>query len=291
MNPRIKVTLAMLIYGSLGVFVTQLSLPSADIVLARAVIGFAALMVVLLASGKLKRSKISAGGFLMMLFIGAMIGVNWLMLFDAYKYTFVSTATVLYYLEPVFAIILSTIVLKTKATKNQIIGIVLALAGMLLINGVSFGGSNPSRGMALSIAAAIMYAVIIIVNKASKCTDNLDSLVMTAIEMLGAALVMIIYVAFSYNGEFAGLDAKSILILITLGIVHTAFAYALFFSSVKALDAGTLSILGYVDPASALFFSAFILGERMNAYQWLGAALILGGALFAQLGPKPRKHK
>ncbi len=282
MSQKIKVIIAMLIYGSLGVFVTQLSLPTSQIVFVRAAIACLALFLILLVSGKLK-TKVPFASFALLLFLGGLIGINWLLLFDAYKYTYVSTATLIYYLQPVFVIILSTLLLKEKLTKRKIIGVLLAIVGMLLINGLQLGGADPKRGFILSLAAAVLYSIIVFINKANKSIGKLDGLLLTDIQMFGAAIVMGFYTFANYGGEFAHLDKKSIIILIILGVVHTALAYYLYFSSIKHIDGQSLAVLGYIDPASALFFSAFLLNEKLSILQWVGAVLILGGALYSQI--------
>ena len=285
MKYKIRVVIAMLIFGSLGVFVTRLALPTAQIVFVRASVACVALFIVLALSGKTKQ-KVPAGTFLLLLGLGALIGINWLLLFDAYNYTYVSTATLLYYTQPIFLIILSTIFMKEKLTRRKVIAVVLAIVGMVLINGFQIGGADPKRGMILSFSAAILYAIIMIVNKASKNIAKIDGLLLTDIQMLGAALIMAVYVFSNYHGEYRGLNKESIIILLILGIVHTALAYYLYFPSAKHIDGQSLAVLGYIDPVSSLIFSAIFLNERLSSLQWVGAALILGGALYSQIKEK-----
>ena len=285
MNPKIKIVISMLIYGSLGLFVTQLAIPTAEIVFVRAALGCLALFLVLTASGK-NKEKVPVGSFIVLLLLGALIGINWLLLFDAYKYTYVSTATLIYYIQPIFVILLSALFLKEKLTSRKIVGVVFAIVGMILINGIKLGGSDPKRGFILSLWAAILYAVIVFINKADKKLAKIDGLVLTDIQMFGAALVMAFYTFSNYHGEFAHLDKKSIIILIILGVVHTALAYYLYFSSIKHVDGQSLAVLGYIDPASALLFSALFLHEKLTIMQWIGAVLILGGALYSQIKAK-----
>ena len=285
MNPKIKIVISMLIYGSLGLFVTQLAIPTAEIVFVRAALGCLALFLVLVASGK-NKEKVPVGSFIILLLLGALIGINWLLLFDAYKYTYVSTATLIYYIQPILVIILSALFLKEKLTSRKLVGVVFAIVGMILINGIQLGGSDPKRGFILSLWAAILYAIIVFINKANKKLAKIDGLVLTDIQMFGAALVMAFYTFTNYHGEFAHLDKKSIIIMIILGIVHTALAYYLYFTSIKHVDGQSLAVLGYIDPASALLFSALFLHERLTIMQWIGAILILGGALYSQIKAK-----
>ena len=191
MNPKIKIVISMLIYGSLGLFVTQLAIPTAEIVFVRAALGCLALFLVLLASGK-NKEKVPVGSFIVLLILGALIGINWLLLFDAYKYTYVSTATLIYYIQPIFVILLSALFLKEKLTSRKIVGVVFAIVGMILINGIKLGGADPKRGFILSLWAAILYAIIVFINKANKKLAKIDGLVLTDIQMFGAAVVMAI---------------------------------------------------------------------------------------------------
>lgn len=283
MNPKLKFIISMLIYGSLGLFVTRLSIPTSQIVFVRAVLGCLALFLVLLTTGKIK-NHISFGNFILLLFIGALIGVNWLLLFDAYRYTYVSTATLIYYTQPIFLIILSCLFLREELTKRKVIGMLLAIIGMLLVNGVQVGGSDPKHGFILSISSAIIYAFVVFLNKACKSLKKVDGLVLTDVQLFGAALVMGFYTFTNgYNGELTHLDKQSIIVLLILGIVHSALAYYLYFTSMKHIDSQSVAVLGYIDPVSAVLFSFFFLNEKLSILQWIGAALVLGGALYSQI--------
>lgn len=289
MKPEFKVCISMLIYGSLGLIVRAINLPSAHIVLVRAVIGCAALFAI----GAVKSTKAGSvrpprATIALLLGIGVLIGLNWVLLFEAYNNTYVSIATLLYYMQPVLLILLSRIFLKEKLTVPKIIGLIAAIAGMVLINGLRVGGSNPFKGMLLAFLAALLYAVIVFIIKASGRTDGLDGITMVKYQLLGAAAAMLIYVALSGFSPLGQLTGKDIILLVILGVAYTALPYVLYFSSLNALPAQTIAILGYIDPLSALVFSAVFLRERLSLLQIAGAVLILGGALFAQL-VKPKK--
>jgi hypothetical protein len=64
---------------------------------------------------------------------------------------------------------------------------------------------------------------------------------------------------------------------------HKNIGCYFYFSSIGDLPVQTVSILGYLEPLSALFFAAAFLGESLSYWQWIGAALILGGAAFGEL--------
>lgn len=70
--------------------------------------------------------------------------------------------------------------------------------------------------------------------------------------------------------------------MLFLGVVNTGVACYLYFSSIGRLPVQTVSILGYLEPLAAVVFSALLLNEKMSSIQMLGAALILGGAIFTE---------
>ena len=73
------------------------------------------------------------------------------------------------------------------------------------------------------------------------------------------------------------------ILVVTIGILHTGVACYLYFSSMQKLPGQTIAIMSYIDPASALIFSAVFLQERLAVLQIIGAFLILGGTAFSQL--------
>ena len=71
--------------------------------------------------------------------------------------------------------------------------------------------------------------------------------------------------------------------LVVIGVVHTGIALFLYFSSLQTLSAQSAALCSYIDPGSALVFSALILDEKLSFVQIIAAVLILGGALFGEL--------
>ena len=282
MKAELKLSLAMLIYGSIGIFVSNIDLPSTHVVFARAFIASLALIAFCLIRDKGKITKISAKAVVSLLILGGLIGLNWLLLFEAYKYVSVSIATVIYYLEPAFMIILSRVFLKEKLTWPKTVGVCAAIIGMCLINGLAIAGDNPIKGFIYALGSAVAYTVIIFLNKALKYLDEIDGVLTTTYQMIGAAVTMGIYVAFAGFDAYRGMDARSMVLLAILALVHTAFSYCLHFSAIPDLSAQTMGVLSYIDPLSALIFAAVFLNERLGLWQIVGAVLILGGAVVGQ---------
>lgn len=279
---------SMLIWGSLPIFVNQVSYSSEQIVLCRVVLGLVFLLLVFFIRGK----KPDFAGIrrygLQLLITGVIMGFNWVFLFDAYRYVDVSIATLCYYTEPVLVCIASIFLFKEKMTPIKVASISAAVIGMVIVNGVNAGGSDPARGIACGLLAALLYCMVTLSNKS---VHDLSGLEITIVQLIGAAIVMVPYVLLSQGFGPPVYGWKDVAFMLTLGILHSGIALLIYFSSMQVLPAQTVALCSYVDPASALFFAALFLGDRLSALQWLGALLIIGGAAAPHVLPIFSKHR
>ncbi len=285
---RLRVLLSMVIYGSIGVFVRLIPLPSALIAMLRGAIG-APFLLLLLA---LKREKIDRQSIRPALprlcLTGALLGVNWILLFESYRYTTVATATLCYYLAPILLVAASPFVFREKMTLRKLLCILAALAGMLFVSGAAENGLpalSELRGVLLALAAAVLYATIVIENKRLHGLRPYDR---TIVQLAVSALVLLPYNLAAGNLPVPAVSPSVLLLLLIVGVVHTGLAYALYFGSMEDLPSQSLAILSYLDPVVAVLLSALVLREPIGPYQILGAVLILGAALICEL---PEKQK
>ena len=84
------------------------------------------------------------------------------------------------------------------------------------------------------------------------------------------------------SGEF---NTSSVHLLLVVGIVHTGIAYALYFGSMDGLSVQSIAVFSYIDPVSALLFSALLLREPLTVPHLIGAVLIIGSAMVSELQP------
>ncbi|WP_312641486.1 DMT family transporter [Hydrogenoanaerobacterium sp.] len=279
-SPELKLTIAMLIFGSIGIFVKNITLPSTVIVLWRTIIGSIFLATVLL----LRKQPIDRKGIRknlpQLMVAGTVLGGGWAFLFEAYRHATVSAATLLYYSAPIVVFLLSSILFKEKITCSKAVGIAAAIIGMMIINGTSVNGADSSLGVIYGLTAALLYATLMIVNKFIKGLSGLES---TFIQLLISSFVMAVYVIVT-TGSILHIPAgNDLLLVVVVGILHTGIACYLYFSSMQELPGQTISVMSYIDPSSALIFSAIFLHERLSALQIVGGLLILGGTAFNQL--------
>ena len=272
---------SMTIFGTVGIFVRSIPLPSAFIAFIRGAVGVLFLLAVCLLTRK-KLSKESIKRNLILLLIsGAAIGINWIFLFEAYRYTTVATATLCYYTAPLFVLAVSPIFLSERLTVRKCIGIATALVGMVFVSGIhktGFSGLSEAKGVMFGILAAIFYASVIIMNKKLRDVGSYDR---TIVQLTAAVAVVLPYSLIVEDISVAAFDARVIILLAIVGIVHTGISYVAYFSSLGVLKAQTVAIFSYIDPIVAIVLSAVLLREGMDLLGIIGAVLVLSSVSIA----------
>ena len=175
-------------------------------------------------------------------------------------------------------LILSPLLLREKQSARAYIGMGAAVVGLVLAVGLG-DTSVTATGLIVGLGSAVFYAGLIIFNKK---IDGVTGLPLTTIEMVIAACVMLPYVLLTGGHVGFPPDIEGTLYLIFLCLVNTGLACWLYFSSMNRLPARAVALFGYVDPVSALIFSAVFLGDRMGVLQIVGAVLVFAGAAFGQ---------
>lgn len=278
---KLKLSLSMLIFGTIGVFVKYIPLTSSTIAMARGFMGAAFLLFVMLISGKKPSAFAIKKNALPLIISGAAIGINWIFLFEAYNYTSVAVATLCYYMEPVLLIVLTPFVLKQKLSVKKILCVPVALIGMVLVSGVLSGKQDVSlTGVALGLAAAVLYMSVVLTNRFLKDISAYDS---TLIQLFVAAVVITPYNLIVGMQPTGTVDIKAIIMLVVVGFLHTGLTYYLYFSSMNNLPSETVAIYSYIDPAFAILLSVFFLKEPMTVSGVVGAVLILGACLASEI--------
>lgn len=286
MNAKTKLLIAVLLFGTVGIFVNYIPLPSSVIAMARGLCGAAFLLAAALFCGKRPDVAAIRRRLPLLCLSGAVLGCNWMLLFEAYRYTGVAVATLCYYLAPVFVILVSPLLFGERLTAKKLCCVFLALVGMIPVSGVLDSDGGSLVGILFGVGAACLYAGVVILNKKLDGVSDSDrSLVQLAV----AGLVLLPYAAVTGDLGSVSLTPVPALLLLVLGIVHTGLAYKLYFASVKELPAQTVAIFSYIDPITAILLSALILKEPLGAGALVGAALILGATLASELTFKKNK--
>ncbi len=282
MHARGSMALAMAIFGTISLFVKYIPLNSSELVLYRALLACLVISVFLL----VKKQPISVEHIKkelpLLLLSGIAVGLNWLLLFQAYRYTTVSIATLSYYFAPVLVTLACPILFHENLTKRQVLCFAMSTLGLILIIGPQ--GFRQDReqliGIGLGLCAAVFYAAAVLMNKALRLTGGIHR---TLIQFVGASLALLVYVPMTDGFHLNELNPIGLTCLLILGVIHTGFAYCLYFSSLKELSGQEASILSYIDPLVAVLVSVLLLHEGITILQIMGGALILGFTLWNEL--------
>ena len=282
LSPRMQIILSMLIFGTIGIFRRWIPFPSSVVALARATVG----LIFLLLLRALRREPIDREAVkknLWRLVIpGAMLGINWIFLFEAYNYTSVAAATMCYYMAPVFIILLSPLVFGERITLRKGICAVVAVFGMVLVSDVLTSGLHGAKGLAFGLIAAALYAAIVIVNRTLDGVSGEDR---TIVQFAVSVAVMLPYVLLTENVASLRLTPTVLLLLLIVGIVHTGIAYVLYFGSIAFVPAQTAALLSYIDPVVAVLLSLLLLKEPMSVPAIIGAVLVIGAMIVSEITP------
>ncbi len=272
---------AMLIYGTLSLVVRNIDLSVGEMAFWRVIIALVLLLLYKrVTHGKLPFKKLGRD-FLPLALSGIAISADWVLFFEAFKYTSVSVATLCYYFCPVLLMVLSPVIFKEKLTLRKCLFFTLATFGLVLIvGGRPQGGSRELLGITLGLISALVYAFIIILNKSVKTVDGIDR---TLIQFCFALLALAVYVPLTSGFHVGELKLKGLSCLVILGAVHTALAYGLYFSAVPKMKAQQVALLGYIDPLVAVIVSATFLQEKITTFQLIGGGMIIGFTILNEL--------
>ena len=281
----VEFIISMVAFGTIGIFRRYIPLDSGMLAMARGIIGAIFIFIFL----AVRKTPFSLSHFhgkaWMVMIVGAIMGFNWVTLFEAYNYTSVSTATLCYYMEPIFLILISPFVFKEKMTGKKLICVAVAFIGMIFVSGVLTAsvGKSDITGITFGLLSGFLYAIVVCSSRAIKDVDPYEK---TALQLFSAGVVMIPYLLF--KGAFAdpslatAFTPTTIIMLAIVCIVHTGIMYLLYFESINHLSVTQIAVLSYIDPVVAIILSQVILHEDMGWQGVVGAVLILGAAFISE---------
>ena len=283
---------SMSVFGTIGVFRRYIPFSSGMISLCRAVIGTIFLLGFIFIKGAKPDYSAIKMNLKLLIAAGIMLGFNWILLFEAYQYTAVSTATLCYYMEPVFFILAAAVILKEKLTSKSFLCVIAALIGMGLVSGFDLsafrgtGISTDLKGILLGLAAAVLYTSVVLISKHLKDIDGAN---VSLVQLATASVVLTPYVLIVEDTSTVLFTPLNISMLLIMGIVHTGIAYALYYSCLKDLNSQTVALYSYIDPVVSVFLAVIILNENMTFVKLAGSILILGAAMINEIYPHSPK--
>ena len=285
---RLMLIASMTIFGTIGVFVRNIPVSSGELALYRAILAALLIAAYLLVT----KQKILFGEIKkelpLLLLSGVAMGFNWILLFQAYKYTTISVATLSYYFAPVIVTVACPILFREKLTAKQIICFVMSTIGIILITGIGdlSAGNSHFLGILFGLGAAVLYATVILLNK---FIQNVGGIHRTFLQFIAAIIVLIPYVTLTSGVTLGDMDGFGWINLLIVGLFHTGITYCMYFTALKDIPGQKAAILSYIDPLVAVLISVTLLSEPMTLTQAVGGLMILGFTLWNELSPNEKK--
>jgi len=279
----LSLLVSMVLFGTIGIFVPAIPLASSTVAMVRGIVGAAVLALWQALRGKKLQIKLPARQFLLLAASGAAIGLNWILLFESYRFTSVATATLCYYLSPTIVIFAAAALFGEKLGAKKLLCAALALIGMVFVAGLPQSGmpaGSEAKGILLALGAAVLYASVVLLNKK---LGAVAAETRTLLQLGFAGLVLLPYCAASGALQFSAMTPASWAVLALVGVVHTGLCYLLYFSAVGELPAQTAALMSYIDPVTAVLLSVTVLRQPMDGWAMLGAALIIGAAMASEM--------
>lgn len=266
------------VFGTLGPFVRRIEVTSAELALYRAVLAAVFILLFFLIRRERPRLREIRGALWLLLLSGAAMGFDWMLLFEAYKYTTISLATLSYYIAPVIVTALCPLLFHEKMTRTQLVCFLMSTVGVALIigSGGLQGGGSDLRGIVCAVGAAVFYAAVILLNKYIRGVTGLER---TFVQLLAAVVVLAPYVGLTSGFHPEVLSATGWVNLLIVGFVHTGLTYCMYFAAIRTLPGQESSLLSYLDPIVSVLISVLLLGEPLAPIQIAGMVLFLGFAV------------
>ncbi len=288
---KVLLASAFCIWGTIGIFVKMIPFNSGVVAFDRSLVGMLFLIIVKLLMRKKYDINAMKGNFLELCINGALLGLNWILLFESYNYTSVATSTICYNLGPMIVVLVSPFIFKEKLTVVKVLCVMTALFGIVCVSGVfeqTGASSSDIIGVLLGLAAAVVYAITVVINKR---LDKIDPLDKAITQFASSTVVMFIYCLFTTKAGELTFTLNTVILLIIVGVVHTGVTYTLYFASLPNVTSQNVAIFAYIDPVVAVVLSALVLKENLTMSTVIGAVLVIASAIFSELYDNKQKKR
>ncbi|MEZ5403113.1 MAG: DMT family transporter [Bryobacteraceae bacterium] len=230
-----------------------------------------------------KLPLIEKGGIGKLMAVGLVgVGANQLCFLLGLSRTSVAHAAILFALTPMIVLLVSAAAGMERITAKKVGGIVLAIAGVgLLQTGDRAGREATLLGDAFIAAAVATFSIFTVGGKWLR--KDFDTLTITTGTYLGSAILLSpVTLLASRNFDFAGVSWSGWAAVFYMALFPSIIAYMIYYHALHYLDATQLSLLAYLQPVMATVFGVTLLDERITPGLLAGGALILAGVFVAE---------
>jgi len=219
--------------------------------------------------------------FVQVLFLGVLLGLHFVLFVSAVMDTTIINATVLVNTTPIWSVLVSVMIFGVKPTRLAVLGLIVSLLGVTVIAYADVGSPTFSlnlKGDLEALLAAVAEAFYLSYGRDTRRKMPILSL-MLFIYMLSTLTVLAASVVVKSAPVFFTVNLEVILILVGLGILPTALAHTLYFSSLSSLKSFETATLALLEPIAATLLGVLIFAEIPSALFILGAVFVLGGII------------
>lgn len=258
-------------WGAIPLFV-RAEIPPSHLVAMRVTLGAA---VLVLFSMSTTRFTIPRHRWRGVAVLGIALAVHWLAFFVALNLTTVAVTLAILYIGPVLAAVLSGPVLHERVSRSAYIGLAVAVVGTLFV--IRPGSGATVAGVAVAAISGLLLAAIMLLGK--PLAADLGGLVVATWELVVASVVLAPFTvqAVRESGEYWPQ-------FVVLGALFTGLAGVVYWTSMGRLPVAVVSVIMYLEPASAVVWAAVFLGEQPDALTWLGVVLVVAAGTIATRG-------
>ena len=270
------VNLAVLLFGTAGLFAKRIHLPALGITFGRVLFSSLALMIFM----KVRKQPLKVSGrkdLLLLLGAGLILALHWWSFLASIQVSTVAIGTITFSTFPLFVTFLEPLVFHKRPTAGSVLAAALLMVGVFITVPTFSFENYMFRGVLIGMASSLAYAVLTIMNKRFV---NRYSATLTAFYEQSAAAIFLL--PFVLRTGFATSPADLSLLLL-LGIATTAVAHTLFITSLKHIPARLAGIISAMETVYSILLAAAFLGEIPSVREAVGAVIIVGVVVTSEI--------
>ncbi len=207
--------------------------------------------------------------------LGVVLTAHWLLFFVALNLTTVAVALAIVYIGPVLTAVLAGPVLHEQVSKQAVVGLAMAVVGMLLV--VRPGAGATVAGVAAAMVSGVLFTAVMLIGK--PLVNDVGGLAIATWELVVASIILAPFTiqAVRESSEFWPQ-------FMILGALFTGLAGVVYWTAMSRLPVAVVSVILYLEPASAVVWAALFLGEQPGPLTWVGVVLVVVAGTVATRG-------
>ena len=272
----ILLNLSVVLFGFAGLFGKWIELPALGVTFGRVFFSSIALALFMLITKQSFRVG-SKRDLLMLLLGGVITAIHWWSIFRSIQISTVAIGTITFSTFPLFVTFLEPLVYHQKLRPRNVIIALIIIVGVIITVPEFSLDNNIFKGILIGMISPAAYSVLAIMNKGF--SKKYQSTLISFYEQGTACLVLLPFVLMADMHP----TARDIGLLVIFGVVTTALAHTLFISCLKDVPAQFAGVCSSMETVYAIIFSMIFLNEIPYAREIIGAVIILGAVIYAQV--------